>query len=72
MIIIEKYYYLESEEVNLYPIESVFGKEEITDELLLDLDISQFLYIGDFEQWEDAVAHIVKYGYLSLKTKEVQ
>ena len=64
-----KYYYLESEEVNLYPIESVFDEEDITDELLLDVDLSQFLYIGDFEQWEDAVAYIIKYGYLSLKER---
>jgi hypothetical protein len=64
-----KYYYLESEEVNLYPIESVFDEEDITDELLLDIDITQFLYIGEFKKWEDAVAHIIKYGYLSLKER---
>lgn len=65
----EKYYYLESEEVNLYPIESVLSENEIIGDLLEDIDKSKHLYIGEFEKWEDAVAYIIKYGYLSLKER---
>lgn len=66
----KKFYYVNIDNDDFYEsTKNIISEELLDNDFIQTVNKEDILYIGEFEKWEDAVAYIIKYGYLSLKER---
>lgn len=62
----KKFYYINVDDDAFYNLTKNIVEEDLLESGLLQINQEDIFYIGEFEKWDDANNHIIKYGYLSL------